>query len=317
MWLLSEGAQEAGIESGGNAKEAEADEEATGDEVAADVNENVDVASLRDGEDDSADPQAVRLPDGTGLPVWKLKRPLALPPPSRSVESPSVFVFGHGLLGNATCVTPMLEESLQSLAKQERRIHSAPLFFAYDARGHGQSSGWVGGGVQQFHWRALAVDMLEVAAAAVSSGSPAPSGGFILGGQSMGANTALWAALLSPRAVKGLALMQVTTAWQFRSDRKADLDRKAERAERRGEDGRSAVLRGASLCELPAREDLRAIRVPTLIVASRDDRTHPSMMANEVAELLPQAKLVLVENRRDIQRVFSRELAEWLVKHFS
>lgn len=285
-----------------------------------DIDEVGDSASLADGDDVShpTSLQAVRLADGTGLPIWEVRRPPALAPPSRSGELPSVFVFGHGLLGNASHVTPMLEETLQSLAKQERRVASAPSLFAYDARGHGQSSGWESGGLQQFHWRALAVDMLEVAAAGLASGSgSAPSGGFILGGQSMGANTALWAALLSPRAVKGLALVQVTTAWQFRSDRKAVLERKADRAERRGEDGKSAVLRGASLCELPPKEDLRAIRVPTLIVASRDDRTHPSAMAREVAELLPRAKLVLVESKRDIQRVFSRELAEWLAVHFS
>lgn len=264
----------------------------------------------------SDDPQVVVLADGTALPVWEVKQPPELPPPSHSDESPSVLVFGHGLLGNSSHVLPMLEESLHRIAKRKRRVDSMPSLLAYDARGHGKSSGWEGGGLQQFHWRALAVDMLQVASAGMLSGSgPAKHGGFILGGQSMGANTALWAALLSPRAVKGLVLMQITTAWELRDNRKANLKRKAKKAERRGEDGKSAVLQGAALCELPPKEDLRRIRVPALIVASKDDPTHPSEMAQEVAELLPNANLVLVEHKRDIQSKFSRELAAWMAKH--
>merc|ERR1711904_349013 len=64
----------------------------------------------------------------------------------------------------------------------------------YDARGHGDSSGWelASDRLEQFHRKNLGIDMLFVANHYQSA--TAREHGALLGGYSMGASSALWAA---------------------------------------------------------------------------------------------------------------------------
>ena len=97
-------------------------------------------------------------------------------------------VVGHGL-GSS-------DPSAKSHADDASRPVLVPAVEAagvravwYTARGHGASTGWEGGDPAQFSWPALASDMLSVAAATCG---PAR---FVASGNSMGAATALSAAL--------------------------------------------------------------------------------------------------------------------------
>ena len=71
------------------------------------------------------------------------------------------------------------------------------------------------------------------------------SGKYVLGGCSMGAAAAVWAALLSPRSVRGLVLYLVPTMWAGRQARRGALEAKAQQLRGKDPDGADLVL-GAS-----------------------------------------------------------------------
>lgn len=196
-----------------------------------------------------------------------------------------------------------------------------PLPFSavlYDARGHGRSSGWEprASCIQQFHWRSLAVDMLSVA------GQHPPllrSGlrGALLGGYSMGASSALWAAYLYPTAVRGLVLLCVTTAWEIRAGRRGNLLKNAE-ALQTSDPPAAEVVRGAAFSDLPTVEQLDAaqLEMPVLLCASRDDATHPAEVVERLSKVLPNAELVLKDSKEELRLAFPGVLQSWLRKHF-
>jgi pimeloyl-ACP methyl ester carboxylesterase len=53
----------------------------------------------------------------------------------------------------------------------------------------------------------------------------------------------------------------------------------------------ATAMRGAADSDLPDRDALRALRIPTLILAWRGDPVHPVSTATQLAELLPRAEL--------------------------
>ena len=130
-----------------------------------------------------------------------------------------------------------------------------PNIVLFDARGHGTSTGWERGGPEQFHWRCLGVDMLQVAAAHTEQPWD-PS--YILGGCSMGAAAAVWAALLSPRKVRGLVLYMVPTMWASRQARRGVLEAKAASA-RETDPVKAEVMLGAARADFPPREDMQRL----------------------------------------------------------
>eukprot|EP00929_Paragymnodinium_shiwhaense_P087170 TRINITY_DN47450_c0_g2_i2.p1 TRINITY_DN47450_c0_g2~~TRINITY_DN47450_c0_g2_i2.p1 ORF type:complete len:268 (+),score=41.08 TRINITY_DN47450_c0_g2_i2:79-882(+) len=239
-------------------------------------------------------------------------------------ESPSpLIVFGHGLNDKKEDDEPMLRTALAALAGKASesstgddaaRTWGAPNLIIYDARGHGGSTGWQDLGPEQFHWRSLAVDMLQVAAAH-SWIHPTGTKTF-LGGYSMGANSALWAALMSPTGVAGLILLSCTTGWELRAGRRAALVEKAESL-MQDNPHKGQVLLGAARADLPPKEDLKAIKAPALIIAARDDPVHPAEMAETLAGLLPNAKMVLTDHKADLPKVFASAVAEWLPEQCS
>ena len=130
-----------------------------------------------------------------------------------------------------------------------------PRIVVFDARGHGTSTGWEKGGPEQFHWRCLGADMLQVAA----SHTDQPwDPRFIFGGCSMGAAAAVWAALLSPRKVCGLVLYLVPTMWAGRQARRGVLEAKAASV-RETDPIKYEVLLGAARADFPPREDMERL----------------------------------------------------------
>ena len=231
------------------------------------------------------------------------------------------FVWGHALQCSMRADEAGGVFDWSGLAPTARVIR-------YDARAHGESCSERD--PRGCAWESLARDMWRVAD---DCGARRP----VLGGASMGCATAVWAAMQRPRRVAGLVLVIPPTAWELRPRQvrsylmMARLVRIAGRLPFRaanailGErvtgsplqaiarevvrglatrDPRNveAAFKGAALSDLPAIEDCARLRMPTLILAWRDDSAHPVSIATRLAEAMPKARLVVAENDIDVRR---------------
>jgi pimeloyl-ACP methyl ester carboxylesterase len=195
----------------------------------------------------------------------------------------------------------------------------------YDARGHGKSDpAPVGEG---YGYPELVADLERVVEAEVGE-EP-----FFLGGHSMGAHTAVAYALRHPERLTGLALIGPTYLGEIKPTALDYWDGLAAALDADGVDGfvayidaeqgidpgwRDSVLRftrerlllqrhpdalAAALRQVPRSrpfesiDDLRALPIPTLVVASNDDADpgHPYATAAAYAEVLPNGRLVTEE----------------------
>jgi len=251
----------------------------------------------------------VHAVDGTILP----SKLFAVEESPQSTSRPTVFTFLHGLgerMSNydETSADKNMQKVLQAMPESSAR----PRIVLFDARGHGTSSGWERGGPEQFHWRCLGADMLHVAAAHAEQPSD-PS--YILGGCSMGAAAAVWAALLSPRKIRGLVLYLVPTMWAGRQARRGVLEAKAASV-RETDPIQYDVMLGAARADFPPRDDMQrlaATGVPVLVVNARDDPIHPMSSAEAMKEIFGHsATLVVVDKVQDAPGTFMDELVKWL-----
>ena len=212
----------------------------------------------------------------------------------------------------------------------------------YDARGHGGCE-CAHFEDRAYRWSALVDDMLR-----------APGQGpFVAGGASMGAATAMFAAARAPRRVQGLVVVTPPTAWEGRPAQAEAYDAAARMVERRGIPGylkalqtasqprilveelpeareiwlrhlrrmddkvMPCILRGAALSDLPSREEIRNIVVPTLILAWTGDPAHPVSTAETLAELMVLSELHVADDlaavRRwpDLVRDFLGSICQW------
>jgi len=196
----------------------------------------------------------------------------------------------------------------------------------YDARGHGRTAA-----MQHYHkvfrWSSMVDDMLRAVQA----------GPFVAGGVAMGGAVALWTALRAPRRVQGLVLAVPPPAWEARAPDVSRYEEGARLVEARGlpawtdelrdrpqprifaeelpaardlsirhlltmeEKAVPAILRGAAASDLPAREQVRSIVVPTLILAWVDDPSHPVATAESLAELLVLSELHVAQDLAGIR----------------
>lgn len=222
--------------------------------------------------------------------------------------TPPRFVWAHGVLSSVR------HEAETGLFDWRCTAGMADLV-RYDARGHGTGS--VQYETRAYRWSALVDDMLREAG----------DGPFVAGGAGMGAATALLAAVRAPRRVAALVLAIPPTAWKDRSGEADRYQKLAATVERRGPaalitdspvggqapfvseavpycgeacarqvfsmDRRAlpAILRGAAVSDLPAREEVRLVIVPTLILAWSDDAGHPVATAEMLADLMVQSEL--------------------------
>jgi pimeloyl-ACP methyl ester carboxylesterase len=192
----------------------------------------------------------------------------------------------------------------------------------YDARGHGESA--PAPAEQGYGYPELVEDLERVVAEQVGEGR------IFLGSHSMGAHTAVAYALRHPERLRGLAVIGPTYLGAIQPESLEYWDGLAAALEDGGVDGfaayigdrqgidprwRDSVLRftrermlrqlhldalAEALRQVPrsrpfeSMEDLRAIEVPALVVASNDDADpgHPYAAAASYAKAMPKARLI-------------------------
>ena len=218
-------------------------------------------------------------------------------------------LFQHGLCGDARQTAEVFP-----LGGRFRRI-------TLEARGHGTSDA---GDPAGFSIATFAQDAAEL----IESLDVAP---LVIGGISMGAAIAMRLAVLRPELVRGLVIAR--PAWSTRPappnmQPNAEVGALLARAPRGA--ARDAFLAGATAKRLAAEapdnlasltgfftrdpqsvtaallqsisaggpgvteDQLRALAVPTVVIASRMDSVHPMALAEEIAAIIPRARLVAI-----------------------
>jgi pimeloyl-ACP methyl ester carboxylesterase len=237
------------------------------------------------------------------------------------------FVWAHDLLSSVE------HENVVGLFDWRTSADTARVV-RYDARGHGQ--GMVQYVDRAYRWSALVDDMLRMAG----------DGPFVAGGCGMGAATALLAAVRAPRRLAALVLAAPPAGWQWRDEQAGQYEELAHAVSLKGAitlaerwpvvgqpsfllDGFEGpaelitkhlfamdprvlpyILRGAAASDLPGKELVHDVIVPTLILTWAGDAGHPLSVAQELSSLLIQNELHVAETRADVE--------SWpeLVRHF-
>lgn len=204
----------------------------------------------------------------------------------------------------------------------------------FDARAHGGSSGT--SDPRHYGWGALARDLIDLLE------QVAPGEAVHGVGPSMGTGTLLHAAVRDPSRFRSLTLVTPPTAWKSRRQQAEVYRANADIVERAGmsallelghtapvppalsdapetnmtvsADLLPAVLRGAAATDLPKKRDIRAIQVPTLILAWTGDRTHPLKTARTLTELIPDSRLVVARTPYGVM-AWPGLFAEHVVSH--
>lgn len=196
----------------------------------------------------------------------------------------------------------------------------------YDARGHGESESTPD--LDGYSWAELALDQLALADAL-------GIGQYVCAGASMGCGTALHVAVSAPERVRALVLVIPPTGWETRAAQASQWGQFADSIERDGvepmiaqrrtmappdpfvgdEDRRvrqeaatrawdprrlAHVMRGATRANLPAREAIAALSMPTLILAWTGDPVHPVSTAAELARLIPHASTHIAATKAEV-----------------
>lgn len=232
------------------------------------------------------------------------------------------LIWGHGLTSSCAAEDLLAEETAPTIdwAQVPARVTR------YDARGHGSSSSTPD--LDGYSWAALAADQLDLATALGIDR-------YVASGASMGAGTALHVAVTAPDRVTRLVLMIPPTAWSTRAGQVDqweatahvveskgvepviaagadvpppdpfldDVDRLERRAaaHRAWDPSRLAlVFRGAAGADLPDRSDVRSIVAPTLILAWTGDPVHPVDTAEQLEELIPDARLHVASTEAEL-----------------
>lgn len=231
------------------------------------------------------------------------------------------LVWGHGLTSSRA------DEDRVALLDIGRLATARPLV-RYDARGHGESGDILD--PSDGDWAALALDEIGLI-------DHLGLDRVVLGGASMGAATALHAALRLGDRVQALVLMIPPTGWETRRTQVELYEQMASIAdggdveplllamratpppdpfvgddqwtERRIATLRAAnparlaaVFRGAGHADLPSRDDVATIAAPTLVLAWTGDPGHPTTTADELAVLLPNAEVTVASTADDVAR---------------
>jgi pimeloyl-ACP methyl ester carboxylesterase len=208
------------------------------------------------------------------------------------------------------------------------RVEAVARVVRYDARGHGGCE-CAHFEDRAYRWSALVDDMLR------ASGKEGP---FVAGGASMGAATALYAAVRAPRRVQGLVVVTPPSAWEARPAQAEVYEAAARLVERRGIPGylkamqtvgqpkiladelpesrtilmrhlrrmdekvMPSILRGAASSDLPSREEIHNVVVPTLILAWTGDPAHPVSTAEALAEQIVMSELHVATDLAGVRR---------------
>jgi len=219
-------------------------------------------------------------------------------------EGPLV-VFGHGLTNDGRT----MEDA--GIFDFEPIVAAGFRLLRLDWRGHGAS----GGGMDpaEYSWSSLADDFLEL----IDRLQPDEPVAAI--GCSMGTGSILTAAVRRPDRFSRLVLTAPPTAWETRAAQGDMYRQMAELVQAQGlatlERAQAAVppqgifaaldsplpvriseallptvLRGAAETDLPPRDDIRGLAVPTLILSWADDPGHPVSTGEQLHELIPASR---------------------------
>lgn len=234
------------------------------------------------------------------------------------------LVWAHGLTAS------ILSEDLLDIFDWNKLTKETKLV-RYDARGHGKTQASFS--PSDYHWNNLASDMLSVANAVGADR-------FIAGGQSMGCATTIYSAMHAPERIKSMILMNPPTAWEARKEQgqfylklakiggflggwilAKVMSKNPERllpgwlVEAKKENIKgvfeglkpikrktlSNLFKGAALTDLPSKEELNSINIPTLILAWTGDPSHPIEIATELHQIMPNTELHIAKGFSDVQ----------------
>lgn len=230
------------------------------------------------------------------------------------------LIWGHGL-----SQTRATEHSLSLIdhARLPGRV------VRYDARGHGESESTPD--LRAYGWDELARDQLALA-------DHLGIDRYVAAGASMGCGTALHAAVQAPERIDRLVLVIPPTGWETRQAQAGEWGKIGDVIERHGVEpviearadqptpdpfaddadyrARQAdatrswvparlahVMRGATHADLPARDAIASLAMPTTILAWTGDPVHPVSTANELHELIDGSALHVATT--------AAELAAW------
>jgi len=174
----------------------------------------------------------------------------------------------------------------------------------------------------------------------------------LMGGLSMGAGTAIHAAVQFPERVKALILVTPPPAWEIREKVKAVYRKVISKTNSKtvpeilkrliqlnqdppeyfeqnhpGTKQRlmehrlgfepqyyTQIYLGGANSDFPSREQISQINVPTLIIAHPDDPNHPLEIAQELNELINGSELVVISDYEDYQNL-QMKVRHFLTKH--
>ncbi len=239
------------------------------------------------------------------------------------------LVWGHGLSSDRAGerATPIVD--LDALAPDARIVR-------YDARNHGRSG--LAAVPPGNAWEQMAIDQLELT-------EQLGIGTYTAGGASLGAATALWAAVIAPERIEALVLTIPPTGWATRAAQTDRYEMMASVLERHGPqpliDGLDAVpvpdpfaddptwrersadrlrradaaklcqaFRDATSANLPARQQIAALTQPVLVLAWTGDPGHPISTVDELRTLRPDAEVHIASTAPDLDTWTDR------VRHF-
>ena len=240
------------------------------------------------------------------------------------------MIWGHGLTSSRAAED---ESGFVDWATIRRSVDAV----RYDARGHGESG--YSAEASTYAWSGLATDQLALA-------DELGVDRFVSGGASMGTGTALHVAVQAPERVRALVLVIPPTAWETRAEQVDMYETMAQIIERRGVETliragadrpvpdpyaddddytrRTAdrmraldtsvyagIMRGAAYAQLPSRDEVAAISVPTLILAWTGDPGHPVSTADELDRLIPETELHLASTA-DAMATWSGRIADFV-----
>jgi pimeloyl-ACP methyl ester carboxylesterase len=232
-----------------------------------------------------------------------------LPSKCHNIDSSIVIVLGHGLGTNGLKSRDHNHDKWIQMC-WETLINEDGGVVAYTARGHGNSRGWerYAEEYQQFTWENLAEDMIGI-------GEHFHLNQFLVGGQSMGSATALYATIKYPERVKGLILIRPPTAWHVRRARRGHLEEIAYQShERHPNEPNHNVFRGAAISDLPPIDSAlySSITCPVLILCHEGDKAHPVETATTLSHLIPHAQLFISKSQGEALREFPQILRSFV-----
>lgn len=209
-----------------------------------------------------------------------------------------------------------------------RPVSGRHRLLRYDARGHGRSTG--GADPVEYTWPELAQDLLGLLDVVEPPIGPARVDAI---GSSMGTATILSAAVADPQRFRRLVLTTPPTCWETRAAANGVRLASAQLVEDEGVAALAAlsidapgspalvnarrfitpirvraaylpaVFRGSAQSDFPSRAEVARLDLPVLVLSWTGDGTHPVSSGEALAQVLPNAELVVADD--------PAALAEW------